>query len=291
MQLKKQHNLLDKTSLKLVLFTTVLILSLISQIPNSAAQYNNGMPDWTKSVEVGDHYILITQVESGKLEVEELIWFENMGTENFTDKLFVWSPQSSVLEKITQAGFVINEKLQPSKVYPSTHSPNFLFLNLTEENITIAPGGSLEVAFKYILSYDSVEDMTFTTTFLYTTENVIVIIETQDDYAAEGRENIALIYDQNSKTYITSHSLETSKELGDSIAIGFKISSGDSNGGNSDNGSSSDKDYTLIYIAIVIIVGLVISLAVRTMKKKKDMKARKKVDNKKKKKKDKKEED
>jgi hypothetical protein len=221
------------------------------------------MPDYSKSIEIKEHYILINQDESGELHVEELIWYHNTGAENFTGTLYVWSQPNDILVKIDQFGYVIDEEFVPAKLYPSQFSPNFLYGNLSEENLTIEPESKLEVVYKYTLKFSSTEEFSYYRTFLYKNEDVIVIIETNDGIVAEGKNNIELIYNAESDSFITSHSESTSMELGDDVTIEFKKDDGSVTGDDENNDKSESSisiDPVLIFIVIIIVIGLVISI-------------------------------
>lgn len=256
-------------SWKISFLSCFLIISMILISPNTVSQDSGmGMPDWTKSIEVTDHYIIIDQDESNNVEVEELIWFHNKGMENFTGHLFVWSQPNTILVKISQFGFVIDESFKASKVYPSEHSPNFFFANLTEENRSIAPDQTVQISYKYNLKYSETGDFTFQRIFLYNNSNVIVIIKTAKGIKAEGQDSVELIYDKNSNSYITPHSYSTTKKLGDTISILFTTSE-DTNDDNGDSDSAISDDQNFFYLIIIIVIAIIIAVVLLRMRKSK----------------------
>jgi hypothetical protein len=256
----------------------ILLVSLIA-LPSawSSAQHpsdgssDDEMPDWTENVSIGDHYIIITQDETdpNQVTVEELIWFKNEGNANFAGHIFLWSQPQSMLTKINQFGSIVDETYTPAKVYPSTYSPNFLFANLSSENMTIEPSQTLELVFKYTLKYDDIKDATFHKTFLYDNSNIVLFIELNDDLKAEGKENVEIIFDEPSGKYVTKHSADSSKAIGEFITISFAANDNINNdkNKNGDDKEGEDTDY-IIYIILVLVVAVVVTVLLKLKKKK-----------------------
>jgi hypothetical protein len=197
-KINRQGSLISIRTISLILLLLFILSTTCTPIggQHTGEQY---IPEYARSISVNDHYILINQLSPTSLEIEELIWFNNFGIGNFSGNLFLWSQPHEILKNISQIGFVIDDTFYSSKLYPSSQSPNFLYLNITDDNLTIAPKEKLQVAFKYILNFQSAEEFKFSRIFLYNNSNLFVFIEPYEGYIVEGLENIELIYDENSR--------------------------------------------------------------------------------------------
>jgi hypothetical protein len=197
------------------------------------------------------------------------MWFKNKGNTNFTGHIFLWTQPGDILSQITHFGSMINDEYTSANLFPSTYSPNFLFANLSSENLTIEPSQTLELVFKYTLKYDDIKDASFHKTFLYDNSNIVLFIELNDDIKAEGKENVEIIFDEPSGKYITKHSADSSKALGEFITISFAANeNGDGKNNNDDDKEGEDSDYTL-YILLIMVIAIAITVLLKLKKKKK----------------------
>ncbi len=240
-----------------------LITLILNIVPFSGtAQHQNGIGmEGADVIVVKEHNIFLIQDpdSSNKVFYEEEIFYQNIGSENYSGKLYTWSPEfiEPPLFKpvITSNGTEFEtDKLQPTL--------NFLYLNLSKEGISIKPNETLKVVFKFNLDYRSTDKFKFRRIFLYDNYNVFIIIKTNKKYKAEGEEGLELYYEPTTETYANKQHGTFSQESGESISISFtqKSSDGDQNGEENENDSalnSSNFFYVVIIIVILILICII----------------------------------
>lgn len=248
-----------------IIFPLVLVFLISPTIVTAQDGSGDQMPDYAKSIIVDNHYIKITQESPNSLLVEELIWYKNEGTEDHTGKIYTWAQPGDILKEISQFDAVIDQTYYYLKVYPSG---NFLVSDLKNNNMSIAANESLEIVFVYSLEYPLTDQFTFTKTFLYNNSNVIIIIEPNENFKVDGKEGLKLIYESNTKTYVTEHAVTLSKELSEYITVEFtkKSNAVDEDGGTAKSGDPSLMN--LIYIFAIIIIAIIITIFVRYQRQK-----------------------
>jgi hypothetical protein len=211
------------------------------------------MPDYAKDVTIETHYIIIEQDSTHSLVVEEQIWFKNNGEGNHSEKLYVFSQPSDILNQIYKFGFDFNGTYKPVKVYPSV---NFLVTNLSDNNLSIGPGETYKLVFQYLLSYSSAEEYTFRKTFLYNNSEILIIITPNENFNVKGDENVKLIYDSTAKRYATQHADTLSMEFGESLVITFSKKAVATNGDPPDN--NEEFDYNIVLYLLLIGISIII---------------------------------
>jgi hypothetical protein len=227
--------------------------------PGEDDSSDDQMPDYAKNIIVEDHYIKITQQTQNTIKVEEIIWYKNEGTDNYTGKIYTWAPG---INEITQFDAVIDEKPIHLRVYPSV---NFLVTDLEDNNISVKSNETLEIIFVYSVEYPSVDKFDFSKTFLYNNSNIIIIIDPNNNFKIEGKEGLTLIYEPNTKTYVTEHPQVLSKELGEMITVSFSKTQVQ-NGGEDSNSKSGFKLNDMLIAIIIISIVIVITIITLVIK-------------------------
>jgi len=228
-------------------FLIILMIFPVLSI-NSSAQLDfedNMVPNYSESIEVAVHSIIINQTAPHKLLVEELITFKNTGNENYTGKLYS-SVQENAVMTLTLFGAYIEGSFKPLGVY---QTDDFLCMNLTLDNVTLEPNDELQVVCRYELLFS--EGSTFELTFLYETNHLGIKVKTLDGYKAEGLGDLDLIYDAGTGMYITDRDATFGIYRGKTISIEVSEKpSGD---------NDSDTLFILLVIALLstIVVGFI----------------------------------
>ncbi len=242
------------------MMTIIIFASFTLISPTLSAQHGSEgdeMPNFAASLIVDNHYITIEQTSQTTLLVDENIWFNNTGDEDFSGKIYTWSQPGNILKEIRAFSVIYNEKTYNLKVHPVS---NFLYVNTTG-NVSLKPGEILQMAFSYTLEYPIAEKNLFGKTFLYDNENILITFEPFEDTQVKGENDLELIYLASSNKYVTQHSVTLSKIQGEGISFSF---SKDLNAGDDDTDpgpvkvSSENSTKMFIYILIIIAIGFVI---------------------------------
>lgn len=218
----------------------------------SSLQYSSAQLDfedkmvvnYSESINVKIHSIIINQTAPHKLLVEELITFKNTGNEDYTGKLYA-SLQDKAALTITLFGAYINGSFKPLGIH---RTDDFVCMNLTLDNVTIEPGGELQVVYRYELLFStSSECCVFELTFLYVTDHLGIKVETLEDYEAEGIGDLVLVYETDSGVYITDSDVLFSVYRGKTISIEVFKTTNDQNDSN-----------LLLVLMIIALLSLVV---------------------------------
>ncbi len=245
------QGLIYKWSIRSIIIICIITL-MLNIVPYSGTGQHQGDigMEGADVIVVKEHYISLIQDQSSpnKLFYEEEIFYQNIGNESYSGKLYTWSPeylQSLFKPVITTNGTEYEtDKLEPTL--------NFLYLNLSKEKISIKPNETLKVIFKFNLDYKSTDKFTFRRVFLYNNKNIIITIKTNTKYKVEGGEGLEFYYQPTEETYANKQHGAFTREFGESISILFskKSSDPDQNG----DGTEKDSNLNLIFIIVLIII-------------------------------------
>ena len=149
-------NLRTQWIIRFIAIISLIILILIIVPFSGTAQHQDdiGM-EGAEVIVVKEHYIYLIQDQSSPNEVfyEEHILFNNTGSYNYSGKLYTWSPEN--LESLYKAIITTNgTDVETDKLQPIL---NFLYLNLSKEEISIKPNETLKVVFKFNIDYISTD--------------------------------------------------------------------------------------------------------------------------------------
>jgi len=207
--------------LSVMVLLTMVSLAFINPLVSAQHDSEDESPDYTKSLIVDNHFIEIKQESETTLLVDENIWFNNTGDEDFAGKIYAWSQPGNILKEIRKFSVVYDGTVYNIQPHPTA---NFLYINTSEEDIVLKPGETLQLAFAYTLEYPVTETNLFGMTFLYNTKNILITFEPFQDTKVKGEDNFEMIYLASSNKYVTQHSETLSRIQGEGISISFSKS-------------------------------------------------------------------
>jgi hypothetical protein len=211
---------------------------------------------------IDTHYIILNQDQSSPNLVyfEEHVTYNNTGNESYSDRIYIWTP-SNIKDPYKPVLDLNGTKFETDQLQPAL---NFLFINLSVEDVSIQPGETLKVVYKFNLDYKNTNKFTFQRTFLYENKNVIIFIQPSKQYNVKGEEGLQLIYNPETETYATRHGTAFPRDFGESMSISFERDVVQEPKENDDGENVLDTNSLLMLIILIIAICLIIIIYVRS---------------------------